>query len=621
MESIQSPEDVKILTDPELAQLCGELREFLVSSVSKTGGHLASNLGVVELTVALHRIFDTSRDRIVFDVGHQCYVHKLLTGRAGEFDALRRFGGLAGFPKPAESAHDAFIAGHASNSVSVALGMARAAALESEDYSVIAVIGDGALTGGLAYEGLSDAGESGVPLIVILNDNGMSITESVGGMARYLSRQRVKPSYLRFKKRYRAFTETAFGGKLLYKFTHAVKNLIKRVFLNSSIFENLGFQYIGVLDGHNVAQLETALDWARSLHAPVLVHVSTKKGLGYKFSEETPDLYHGVPPFNPEVGITEAAKESFSSVFGSEMCWLAEESDRVCAVTAAMTSGTGLANFAARFPKRFFDVGIAEGHAVAMAAGLAEQGITPVVAMYSTFLQRAYDMLVHDVSIMNLHVVFAVDRAGIVPGDGETHQGIYDVAYLSSVPGMTVMCPASHAELRDMLRLAVKRATGPVALRYPKGGEGDYREGGVKLSKVVREGEDVTIVTYGVLVNVALEAAEVLARADVSVEVVKLGVINPIEFATIERSVGKTRRLLVLEDCVAAGCVGERILAHLEQRGIETIWAVLKNTGSRSIPCGTVDELRRMCGIDEMSVAVAITEKLRPELADEKNPT
>jgi 1-deoxy-D-xylulose-5-phosphate synthase len=569
---------------------------------------LASNLGVVELTVALHTVFDLDVDRLVFDVGHQSYVHKILTGRRDGFPTLRKLGGLSGFPRPDESPYDAFISGHASNAVSAALGLARARTINGEHHRVIALLGDGALTGGLAYEGLSDAGASGEPLVIVLNDNGMSITKNVGGVARYLSRQRIKPSYLAFKRWYRRFTERIPGGKAVYRFTHVIKTRIKHAILRCSMFEEMGFEYIGPVDGHDVKTLRRALEWARDIDSPTLLHVITRKGRGYTPAEEAPERYHGVGVFNPAAGEHESMARTFSSVFGVTMCQLAEKVPNLCAITAAMTSGTGLTPFASLFPDRFFDVGIAEGHAVTLAAGLAAGGALPVFAVYSTFLQRGYDMLLHDIALMNRqnpefsgvgsHSVFAIDRAGLVPGDGETHQGVYDVPFLATVPGMTVYAPSSYAELRDMLARAVLEDSGPVAVRYPKGEEGRYRDGGADASLVLRSGDDLTIVTYGVLVNSALDAAEILERSSVSATVIKLGRIQPIEYGDIERSVRKTRRLLVLEDCVEAGSVGERVIARLNKLGAAPIRVKLINAEGQALPCGTVEELRRICGLD-----------------------
>lgn len=598
---MELPERLDQLTDQQARQLCAQLRERILDSVSRTGGHLASNLGVVELTVAIHRVFDLNTDRLVFDVGHQCYAHKLLTGRAGRMDTLRQMGGLSGFPKPWEHRADAFIAGHASNGVSVALGMARARTLAGEDYQVLTLMGDGAMTGGLSFEGLSNAGQSGEPLIVILNDNGMSITRNVGGVASHLARQRLKPQYLRMKQIYRRLTSHGPVGRAVYRFTHRAKKLVKDALLTGSVFEDMGFVYLGPVDGHDVAQLTQLLQYARELHCPVLLHAKTVKGKGYRPAEEEPDRFHGVGPFQRQEGaaLGKQKGQSFSDVFGQTLCQLAQERDQVCAITAAMQSGTGLDGFARQYPKRFFDVGIAEEHAASMAAGMAKQRALPVFAVYSTFLQRAYDMLIHDVAIQGLHVVFAVDRAGLVGEDGETHHGVFDVAYLSSVPGLRVLCPASFAELRAMLRHALLELTGPVAVRYPKGGEGAFQGlCGSEGASVVRRGTDLTLIAYGTMLNEALGAADLLQEQGVSAQVLKLNSIVPMDLDAIVHSLaGTDGRLLVAEECVDAGCVGRRILSELSLRGV-VCRPVLANLGDRFVQHGTVAQLRALCGID-----------------------
>jgi 1-deoxy-D-xylulose-5-phosphate synthase len=614
LDKINSPRELADLSLPEAHALCGELREFLLKSVSETGGHLASNLGIAELTVALHREFDLSRDKLVFDVGHQCYVHKILTGRRERFCSLRKLGGLSGFPKPTESEYDAFIAGHASNSVSVALGLARARTMRGESHSVLALIGDGALTGGLAYEALCDAGCAGEPMIVVLNDNGMSITKNVGGMARYLSRLRLKPSYLNFKSAYKRILERIPGGRALYRITHAIKTALKHAILHCSMFEEMGFSYIGPVDGHDIGELCLALRRAKAQNAPVLIHTVTQKGRGYAPSEATPDVYHGVSVFDIDTGVCGTATETFSSVFGKTLTELAERDGRVVAITAAMMSGTGLADFAERFPERLFDVGIAEGHAAAMAAGLAAGGALPVFAVYSTFLQRSYDMLLHDIALSGARAVFAVDRAGIVPGDGETHQGIYDAAFLATVPGMKIYAPSSLAELRAMLTRAIQCDTGPVAVRYPKGAEGAYKGGGETADRAalcLREGADVTIVTYGIMINVALRAAEMLSDRGVSAEIIKLGVLAPLDTDDIERSAAKTGAIVILEDSAEAGAVGERVLARMARRGSVPGYAEILSVGEASLPGGGVNELRRLRGIDAEGVCRAVLEVCR----------
>lgn len=592
--------DLKHISDEGAVELCSQLRTDILTTVCETGGHLASGLGAVELTVALHRVFDLERDRLVFDVGHQCYSHKLLTGRAERFQTLRSFGGISGYPKPEESPADAFIAGHASNSVSVALGMARARTLKQEDYSVIALLGDGALTGGLAYEGLSNAGQSGEPLIVILNDNGMSITESVGGIARHLARQRLKAQYLTFKKGYRKVFGATRLGRHLYRFNHRVKTAIKDAILPCSMFENMGFTYLGPVDGHNLKQLTQLLRYAKELDEPVLLHVRTVKGKGYPPAESAPDKFHGVGPFDLSTGKGKKfGATDYSTVFGETLCALAEKNPNLCAITAAMRSGTGLTQFAETYPQRFFDVGIAEGHGVTMAAGMAKQGAVPVFAVYSSFLQRGYDMLLHDVALQGLHVVLGVDRAGLVGEDGDTHHGLFDVAYLSSIPGMTLLAPACFKELEQMLTWAVDEAQGPVAIRYPRGSEGKYRGSYHGEDAVIcREGQDITMVTYGATIDAVLESAERLRADGYTPEVLKLNKLVPGDFNRVLDSVRKTGRLLVAEECTQPGGIGQTIAAQLALEGVSALNVALCNTGNGFVTHGSVGELRKLCGLD-----------------------
>lgn len=609
LEQIHSPADLRGLSQGELNALCGELRTFLLQTVSQTGGHLASNLGAVELTVAIHKVFDTRRDRLVFDVGHQCYVHKILTGRAGEMHTLRQFGGIAGFPKPVESDHDAFIAGHASNSVSVALGMARARTLQHENYSVLALLGDGALTGGLAYEGLNDAGDSNEPLIVILNDNGMSINPNVGGISSHLASIRTRKSYYTFKKNYRRVMARLPGGKRLYQLNHKLKTALKKMFWPCTMFEDMGFTYLGPVDGHNIERLCTTLEWARELNGPVLVHVKTQKGRGYPPAESNPNRYHGVGAFDLAAGVSGEKKTDFSAVFGQTLEELAAGDERICAITAAMEEGTGLESFSRYYPDRFFDVGIAEGHAAAMAGGMAKQGLVPVFAVYSSFLQRGYDQLIHDVALQNLHAVFGVDRSGLVGADGATHHGTADAAYLCSIPNMTVYAPASFQELRDMLRHAVREETGPVALRYPRGGEGQYTagwDGGAAVC--LRPGRDATIVVYGTMVNQALQAADTLAEQGIQAEVIKLHRIAPLAPEAVLRSVEKTGVLVTAEECFHTGSVGQRLCEAVLARGIALRGLRLLSCGDRFVYQGSVEQLRHSVGIDAEGIVRAVCE-------------
>lgn len=611
LERINSSNDIKKLPEEELEPLCQELRDYMISSISRTGGHLASNLGAVELTVALHRVYDTSRDRVVFDVGHQSYVHKIITGRRDSFCTLRQHGGLSGFPKPYESEDDAFIAGHASNSVSVALGMARARTLSHADYDVAAIIGDGALSGGLAYEGLANAAASGEPLVVILNDNNMSINENVGGTAHLLESLRVRPGYISFKRWYRDVFTKLPG---LYKFNHAIKEWLKKRLLPGNVFSGMGMYYLGPVDGHDIGKLETVIRWARELRKPVLVHVVTKKGKGYKYAEEHPEKFHGVGRFDIETGELHDSGDCFSAKMGESLSRLADNDGRIIGITAAMSSGTGMDVFSAAHPDRFFDVGIAEGHAVSMAGGMAKQGMVPVFAVYSSFLQRGYDMLIHDVALQNLHVVFCVDRAGLVGSDGETHHGVFDVSYLSSVPDMTVLCPASYAELETMLRAAIYDINGSVAIRYPRGGEGKYTACNTAPETLLREGRDVTLVCYGIMANEVLDAAERLAAEGISAEVIKLSMIKPPDFDLVMRSLRKTGKLLISEDVCEAGCVGSRILEEAAINEIHVRAAKLLNLGEGIVPHGTVAELLHDFGLDADGIVSAAMEMMDKDM-------
>lgn len=608
LNSINTNADLKRLSPEELPQLCSEIRDFLLEKVSHTGGHLASNLGTVELTVALHRIYDPARDRLLFDVGHQSYTHKILTGRRDRFDTLRKHGGLSGYPKPCESECDPFVAGHASDSVSLALGMARARTLSGDGYDVAAVIGDGALTGGLSYEGLCDAAQSGEALVVVLNDNGMSINANVGGMAKFLSAARVKPGYNSFKRRYREATEHL---PKLYGFTHRAKELVKDILLPSNVFSELGFEYIGPVDGHDVVELEKSIRWARDLRRPVLLHVLTVKGKGVDYAERNPSLYHGVSPYDPCKGISGTPKEDFSSCFGRALAELAAEDERICAVTAAMADGTGLEYFAQHYPRRFFDVGIAEGHAVAMAGGLARQGMIPVFAVYNSFLQRAYDMLIENWSLLGLHAVAAVDRSGLVGADGETHQGSFGLAYLSSVPGMRIYAPASFQELRDMLRAALQQCSGPTALCYPRGGEGGYTESwSGEAADVLQVGSDITLVTHGIAVNEAIAAAEALRKEGIGVELIKLNTLRPLGTETVLSSLRKTGRLITAEECCRSGSAGSQLLAAAACSGIVLRAVRQLDLGSGIVSHGSVSEQRRSLGMDAQGIICAAKEML-----------
>ena len=608
LERINGHEDLLALNDEQRNQLCGEIREFLICHVSQTGGHLAGNLGAVELSIAIETVFNTMEDRLVFDVGHQSYVHKLLTGRQADFVHLRQYGGIAGFPKPSESPADAFVAGHASSSVSIALGMARARTLQNQKYNVIALIGDGAVTGGMAYEGMNDAAVSGEPMVIILNDNEMSIGKNVGGMSRHLSRIRSSENYLDAKRAYRRILKKLPGGETVYRVSSKLKNRLKQFLLKTTIFENMGFTYLGPADGHDLPGLISLLHSAKELNEPVLVHVVTRKGCGYKFAEEDPAKFHGIGKFDPETGKKLAPKvKTFSDAFGEAMVELAQKNEKVCAITAAMPGGTGLLAFQKQFPNRTFDVGIAEEHAVSMAGGLAKQGMIPVVALYSTFLQRGYDQIMQDIALLQLHVILAVDRAGLVGDDGPTHHGVFDVGFLRQVPGMRILNPVSLAEQQAMLRWAAEEYRGPVAIRYPRGTEGSYKESDWRgLSgdtvKCHRSGQDVTLITYGSILENVMEAAEMLSSQGIEASVLRLLSVSDFSAEEILNKMSDKKRIVLVEEVCTGSGIREalayqlgRVCPECHMRGLDL--------GRDFVPHGSQQELYKHCGLDAASIA------------------
>ena len=616
LETIRGHADLLRLDVKERNALCREIREFLVTSLSETGGHLASNLGVVELTVALETVFDTNIDRLVFDVGHQSYVHKLLTGRQADFARLRQFGGIAGFPKPGESEADAFVAGHASSSVSIALGMARARTLLQQDYQVVAFIGDGAATGGMAYEGLNDAAVSKEPMIVILNDNEMSIDRNVGGFASHLSRLRTKEQYLGMKERYRSVLTRFPGGKGVYRVTRAMKHWLKRVLLPTTIFENMGFTYLGPVDGHDTEMLISLLKSAREMQRPVLIHVLTQKGKGFEPAEGNPARFHGVGKFDPETGEAyKQKKRGFSDAFGETLTELAAQNPRLCAITAAMPGGTGLLGFQKQYPDRLFDVGIAEEHAISMAGGLAKQGMIPVAAIYSTFLQRSFDQILQDISMLRLHVVLAVDRAGLVGEDGETHHGVFDVGFLRQIPGMKVLCPANREELSQMLTWAVNEYDGPVAIRYPRGA-------GVEAASVNGESDisvthdsdaaEIALVTYGTMIKSATAAADILKSDGIQAKVVRLSCVNPLPVNELVEQFAKVSHVVVLEEACTGSGIRESLAWELKKY-IPNLKVYGKDLGDQFVTHGNVDTLYKEYGLDGESVALYVQEVLKVE--------
>ncbi|MHB9024798.1 MAG: 1-deoxy-D-xylulose-5-phosphate synthase [Armatimonadota bacterium] len=616
LESVNSPDDLKRLTKEQLPPLAAEIRQFLLEILAQTGGHLGANLGVVELTIALHYVFNSPQDRLIWDVSHQIYTHKLLTGRRELFATLRQLDGLSGFAKHNESDHDHFDAGHGGTSISAALGMARAQALRQEPGRVVAIIGDGALTSGMALEALNDAGHTATDLLVVLNDNAMSISPNVGAMARYLSRVRSEPRYLTAKSRFEALMRRLPGGKTVVDFVRRVKAGVKQMFIPGMLFEDLGFTYLGPVDGHNIPALLELLNHAQMLKGPVLLHVLTCKGKGYSPAENHCDRLHGVGAFDIESGepLKETGGETFTRTFGSTICRLAEEDDRIVAISAAMCDGTGLTDFRRRFPDRFFDVAMAEEHAITLAAGMAAKGLRPVAAIYSTFLQRAYDQILHDVCLQNLPVLFALDRAGLVGEDGPTHHGAFDLSYLRMIPNMTLMAPATLAELEAML-VAARNLAGPSAIRYPKGKAALADAGSLDgiaegRAAVLREGEDVALVAIGSMVAPALAAADLLAEQGVRAAVVNARFAKPLDAETLLPLARQARLVLTMEENVVAGGFGSGVQELLTKAGIATPVRLL-GLPDAFIGQGTRKALLSRLGLDAKGIARAASKALK----------
>ncbi|HAE80664.1 MAG: 1-deoxy-D-xylulose-5-phosphate synthase [Clostridium sp.] len=615
LDRINGPEDVKKLRGEELSQLAEEIRTFLIEKISMTGGHLASNLGVVELTIALFRAFSLPEDKIVWDVGHQSYTHKILSGRKDGFDALRQYGGMSGFPKRAESSCDAFDTGHSSTSISAGLGIAQGRDLMRENYKVVSVIGDGALTGGMAYEALNNAGRMKTNFIIVLNDNNMSISENVGGMSTYLSNLRADEGYNLLKKAVSdSLSNIPLVGDRMVNTLLRTKNSIKQFLIPGMLFENMGLTYLGPVDGHDIRKLERIFREAQKIDRAVLIHVITRKGKGYAPAEKNPAAFHGVGPFCIETGELKKSSEnpSYTEVFSRELCRLAAKDERIVALTAAMPDGTGLSRFARRFPKRFFDVGIAEQHAVTSAAGMAAAGLRPVVAVYSSFLQRAYDQIVHDVCLQNLPVVFCIDRAGLVGSDGETHQGIFDLTYLSSIPSMTVMAPKNMWELRDMMRFALSLGS-PAAIRYPRGeayrGLRDHRavvEYG--KSEMLYEEKDLALVAFGSMVSCAEHIRAKVRKEGKACTLVNGRFVKPIDYGMLDRLAQDHSVIVTLEENVLRGGAGEEITAYIHSHYPE-IRVVNIGLPDTYVEHGNVSVLRKALGIDSDS----IIERLRKE--------
>lgn len=568
LDRVNSPKDLKKLNENELEELCSDIRKMLINTVSKTGGHLASNLGVVELTVAMHKVFNSPQDQIVFDVGHQCYTHKILTGRKDEFGTLRCEGGISGFTRPVESEHDIFSSGHSSTSISAAVGLARAKQIKGEKGKVIAVIGDGALTGGLAYEALNNSGNDNSNLIVVLNDNNMSISKNVGSMAKNLTTIRTSKKYVTFKSKFQhQLARIPKVGTEINRFFTYVNTKIRKMIYKATFFEDLGFRYYGPIDGHDIDALVDVFNAAKAHNHSVLIHVNTVKGKGYYPAEKNPTQFHGIGKFDINTGEPMSSGKNYSACFGETMCNFAKNDARICCVTAAMAEGTGLCKFAEEFPKRFFDVGIAEQHAVTFSSGLAKNGLVPVFAVYSTFLQRSYDQLVHDVAMQNLKVIFAIDRAGFVGADGESHQGVFDTSFLNSVVGLTVFAPSNFSELEAMFYLGIYKTQGAVAIRYPRGNEEivsvkyDYNH--ENYTVIGDESNKKCIVSYG---REFCESAKAYAELD-DVFLIKLNQIKPIDDTVCEH-LKKCETVYFYEESIKSGSVGEIFASMLIENDI-----------------------------------------------------
>ena len=617
LENINEPKDIKNLTPNEKEKLAEEIREYIIKIVAENGGHLASNLGVVELTIALHSVFDVPNDKIVWDVGHQSYVHKIITGRREQLKDIRKFNAIAGFPKTNESPADCFNTGHSSTSISAVLGMARARDLQGKENSAIAVIGDGALTGGMALEALNDAGYSKCKMTVILNDNEMSISPNVGGLNKFLGKLRTKKLYTRtnnlLKKQ---ISSIPLVGKPTVTAVQRIKRSIKQLVIHKMFFEDIGFTYLGPVDGHNIEKLESILELSKQVNGPVLIHVLTKKGKGYKFAEENPDRFHATSPFDIETGEPKKTKgKDYSKVFGEKLIELAKENDKIVAVTASMKNGTGLAKFAKEFPYRIFDVGIAEQHAITMSAGMAKEGMIPVVPIYASFYQRAYDQVIHDVAMQDLPVIMCVDRAGVVGADGETHQGTLDMAFFRLIPNLTIMAPKDFKELEDMLEFAVKLKK-PVVIRYPRGGEDKEikfeKHDVIKLGKAeilqqienpqLREGnhQAVTIVAIGKMVARAeMKARQIKQEDGIDAEIINARFLKPLDTSTILQSIKKTKSIITIEDGTEINGLATAIKELIVDNNLQNIKFKSYAYPDEFIQHGTVDELENLYGFNE----------------------
>lgn len=626
LDKIKKANDIKNINSSDYRALAKEIRRFLLLNVSKTGGHLASNLGVVELTMALHLTLDMPDDKLIWDVGHQAYTHKILTGRQEEFSTLRQLDGLGGFPKTNESDCDPFNTGHSSTSISLALGMAKARDIKGENNKITAVIGDGALSGGLALEALNNAGRLGSNMVIVLNDNDMSISKNVGGIANYLGKLRTDTKYYKLKHNIEGVLNKLPAGDSAIGTLKKSKDSIKRLFIPGMLFEDMGLTYIGPIDGHDINEMRRALNSAYNAKGGVILHVKTKKGKGYVHAENQPDKFHGVSPFAIKTGnnITNNKDVSYTDVFSNTLIELAEKKDNIVAISAAMPDGTGLLDFKKKFPKRFFDVGIAEAHGVTFAAGLAKSGLKPVVAIYSTFLQRAYDEILHDVCINNLPVLFAIDRAGIVGQDGETHQGIFDLSFLSHIPNMTVMAPKNKYELNDMLYFAYNY-DGPLAIRYPRGAayQGleefrspiEYNKGEV----IYEEEESVLLLAVGSMVETAVKVRHMLKKDGINVSVINARFVSPIDEELLHEFSSKSKLWVTLEENIKAGGFGERVSSFLTENNYNYIRQMGISVPDCFVKQGNPEELKKLVGLDDESIYKKIIENINIRMIAEKN--
>lgn len=607
LETYSGLQQIKTMSVEDMEDFANEIRMFLIDKVSKTGGHLASNLGVVELTLSLYKIFDFDVDKLIWDVGHQSYVHKILTGRKDKFDTLRQFGGMSGFPKRSESIYDMFETGHSSTSISAALGMARARDIDNENYNVVSVIGDGALTGGMALEALNDVGDRKTKIIIILNDNQMSINKNVGGLSLYLNKIRLGPRYNKLKKKISYKLDKTYIGREVANSIRKVKGGIKQFVVPGMVFEDMGIKYLGPIDGHNIRDLCKAMSMAKNFNQPVLIHAITKKGKGYDYAENYPDIFHGVGPFDYTSGeLCTTSTITYSKVLGDELVKLANDNKKIVAITAAMSDGTGLKEFSYKYPERFFDVGIAEQHATTMAAGMAQSGFKPVFAVYSTFLQRAYDQVLHDICIQNLPVILAVDRAGIVGADGETHQGVFDLSYLSHMPNMTIMSPKCMEELRVMLRWAINQNF-PIAIRYPRGGDmSDIKISPIKYIEkgkweILYEEGDIAIIAQGRMLQHAISAKKKLNKMGIHVSIINACFIKPIDKSMLDYLAYKNYNIITIEDNIIHGGLGTMVLEYLNSINYKNNIKLL-GFKDEFIPHGSTDKLYKFYGLDVDSI-------------------